>query len=503
MAIKSHNPTILSGVPRGGWAEFQKRRWCNRELGEDVPVAMCESKEKSTFCQPGDILIDDRRAAKFLWEQSGGVFIHHKSANLTIRKLKNIINSRCKVLLASSANSFSDVRKHSYNLRTTPSPPKTSQVHFTPQFSSRTSEEKLDIDGSDEVGSKVVRKGLILEDVCCMQEKEGVYHTDSNGDYDSNKAGDIGFVVCEDVYSCNRDGPETADFYTDMKNLNDLKIKNTAAERSDESEQYKLFDGFQETVNCLVALISFHLVAGAGNIFSQNNDFLLTFGTNDMVKTTVSLEFALKGLGWGEILKNDCTQVLYEQRFGSFDITKFPLFLDKIFGDKCFLWVRLVHLEFCLNRFKKRISMDDVEAYMSSSVVYRHMGDDNDDNNGGNNINNQNNNKNTNNDGNDSDDFNNLGNIKNNLNPDNANVTVMNNTEYQSNNTKQNTCNQTQNTNINIDEVGVSRNVHVFQCLKHIYAYHTACVWYDRVSGEVYFNLLVMIYLDNFFCTYN
>jgi hypothetical protein len=497
MAIKSHNPTILSGVPRGGWAEFQKRRWCNRELGENVPVAMCESKEKSTFCQPGDILIDDRRAAKFLWEQSGGVFIHHKSANLTIRKLQSIINSRCKVLLASSANSFSDVRKHPYDLRTTPSPPKTSQVHLTPQFSSRTSEKELDIDGSDEVGSKVVRKGLILEDVCGMQEKEGVYHTGSNEDYNSNKAGEIGFVVCEDVYSCNRDGPETADFYTDMKNLNDLKIKNTAAKRTDESEQYELFDGFQETVNCLVALISFHLVAGGGNIFSQNNDFLLTFGTNDIVKTTVSLQFALKDLGWGKVLKNDCSQVLYEQRFGSFDMTKIPLFLDKMYGDKCFLWVRLVHLEFCLNRFQKRISMDDVETYMSSSVVCRHMGDDNDDNNGGNNIYNQNSNRNDNNDGDNTDDNNNFDNIKNNAN--NANVNVTNNTQYHNNSTKQNTSNQTQNTNINIDEVGVSRNVHVFQCLKHIYAYDTACAWYDRVSREVYFNLVVLIYLCNLF----
>ena len=82
--IKEHNPIILSGIPRGGWAEVQKRRWCRRELGESVVVILCESRNKNRHCTSGDILIDDRRAARIPWEHSGGTFIHHKSANRTI-----------------------------------------------------------------------------------------------------------------------------------------------------------------------------------------------------------------------------------------------------------------------------------------------------------------------------------------------------------------------------------------------------------------------------------
>ena len=86
--IKLYNPLILSGVPRGGWAEDQKRKWCRRELGDDVTLITCESREKYAYCRNiGDILIDDRRAAGALWEKAGGIFIHHQSARRTIELL--------------------------------------------------------------------------------------------------------------------------------------------------------------------------------------------------------------------------------------------------------------------------------------------------------------------------------------------------------------------------------------------------------------------------------
>ena len=90
--IKLYNPQILSGVPRGGWAEDQKKKWCRRELGDHVTLITCESREKYTYCRNiGDILIDDRRAAGAMWEKAGGIFIHHQSARRTIELLETAL----------------------------------------------------------------------------------------------------------------------------------------------------------------------------------------------------------------------------------------------------------------------------------------------------------------------------------------------------------------------------------------------------------------------------
>lgn len=78
-------PIILTGTPRGQWAEVQKREWCRRELGEDIIVITCPSKDKykHRFSHIDDataismkanmqgqtsILIDDTLALKDAWE---------------------------------------------------------------------------------------------------------------------------------------------------------------------------------------------------------------------------------------------------------------------------------------------------------------------------------------------------------------------------------------------------------------------------------------------------
>ena len=89
-AIKGRKPTILTGVPYGGWAEPQKRCWVIKELGADVPVITCYSNAKHKYCpadSPGAILIDDNKNRKEAWEAMGGTFIHHTSSKDTIRKL--------------------------------------------------------------------------------------------------------------------------------------------------------------------------------------------------------------------------------------------------------------------------------------------------------------------------------------------------------------------------------------------------------------------------------
>lgn len=86
-------PTILTGLPFGKWAHPQKMEWCRRELGSDVPVITCMSREKAArarnVTRPAmvPLLIDDREKGRESWEALPGVFILHTSAENSIRSL--------------------------------------------------------------------------------------------------------------------------------------------------------------------------------------------------------------------------------------------------------------------------------------------------------------------------------------------------------------------------------------------------------------------------------
>lgn len=89
-AIKHLNPTILTGVPWGNWAPRQKKEWCARELGGLVPVITGFSRNKANHCKVGDILIDDKKATKALWEEAGGIYILHTSTKDSIKQMKEL-----------------------------------------------------------------------------------------------------------------------------------------------------------------------------------------------------------------------------------------------------------------------------------------------------------------------------------------------------------------------------------------------------------------------------
>lgn len=75
--IRQYNPIILTGVPAGKRASAveQKRRWCQRELGADVEVITCLTKEKPRYSLPGTLLIDDRADIQTAWQDNGGTFV--------------------------------------------------------------------------------------------------------------------------------------------------------------------------------------------------------------------------------------------------------------------------------------------------------------------------------------------------------------------------------------------------------------------------------------------
>lgn len=88
-AVKPLKPTVLTGVPSVFTEEASenKRRWIKKWLGEDVPIICCRSRDKSLHMQPGDIIIDDWDKHKSVWEQKGGIWILHQSAEQSVESL--------------------------------------------------------------------------------------------------------------------------------------------------------------------------------------------------------------------------------------------------------------------------------------------------------------------------------------------------------------------------------------------------------------------------------
>jgi 5'(3')-deoxyribonucleotidase len=73
--IKQYDPIILTGIPRNTKAAEQKRRWCARELGSDIQVITCSTKNKPQYCITDAVLIDDGSDNLNEWQLKGGKFI--------------------------------------------------------------------------------------------------------------------------------------------------------------------------------------------------------------------------------------------------------------------------------------------------------------------------------------------------------------------------------------------------------------------------------------------
>ncbi len=91
-AVEHLKPTILTGLPLGRWATPQKERWAAEHF-PGVPIITTMARQKHLHMDPGDVLVDDRENHRQLWEDAGGIFIHHRNARDTIRQLAEIYPS--------------------------------------------------------------------------------------------------------------------------------------------------------------------------------------------------------------------------------------------------------------------------------------------------------------------------------------------------------------------------------------------------------------------------
>jgi len=91
-AVKHLKPTILTGLPLGNWAAPQKIEWAAEHF-PGVPIITCMARDKHKHMHRGDVLVDDRENHRAAYEAAGVVFVHHKSAEDSLRQLAKIYPS--------------------------------------------------------------------------------------------------------------------------------------------------------------------------------------------------------------------------------------------------------------------------------------------------------------------------------------------------------------------------------------------------------------------------
>ena len=85
-AVRHLDPVILTGLPRGNWAADQKVRWAAQYFpGTRIITTM--ARDKRDHAKEGDVLVDDQLRHRHLWEEVGGVFVHHRNARRTLVEL--------------------------------------------------------------------------------------------------------------------------------------------------------------------------------------------------------------------------------------------------------------------------------------------------------------------------------------------------------------------------------------------------------------------------------
>ncbi len=86
-AVKHLDPIILTGLPRGNWAADQKMRWAAKHF-PGVRMITCMARDKRDHAREGDVLVDDNSKFRHLWEQAGGIFVHHRRAAQSLEELR-------------------------------------------------------------------------------------------------------------------------------------------------------------------------------------------------------------------------------------------------------------------------------------------------------------------------------------------------------------------------------------------------------------------------------
>ncbi len=85
-----HPRAVLTALPKTGKdaVDAQKRKWVKDHIDDQAKVITCMTVEKPNYCEPGDILIDDRAVNRDAWIAKGGTYIIHTTFNNTLAALR-------------------------------------------------------------------------------------------------------------------------------------------------------------------------------------------------------------------------------------------------------------------------------------------------------------------------------------------------------------------------------------------------------------------------------
>ena len=101
-AVEHLKPTILTGLPLGDWAAPQKVKWAAEHF-PGVPIITCMARDKHRHMKRGDVLVDDRENHRAAYEAAGVLFVHHTSAEDSLRQLAEIFPSVAEPVAARSS----------------------------------------------------------------------------------------------------------------------------------------------------------------------------------------------------------------------------------------------------------------------------------------------------------------------------------------------------------------------------------------------------------------
>ncbi len=87
-AVAHLHPVILTGTPLGNWAAPQKMRWAAEHFPEARMITTMARAKRDHMEAPGDVLVDDTLTYRHLWEEAGGVFVHHRSTRESLEELR-------------------------------------------------------------------------------------------------------------------------------------------------------------------------------------------------------------------------------------------------------------------------------------------------------------------------------------------------------------------------------------------------------------------------------
>ena len=88
-AVAHLDPIILTGLPLGNWAAPQKVRWADRHF-PGTRIITCMARDKYRHMKGADVLVDDRANHRGKWEDAGGIFVHHRDAQSSLKQLAEI-----------------------------------------------------------------------------------------------------------------------------------------------------------------------------------------------------------------------------------------------------------------------------------------------------------------------------------------------------------------------------------------------------------------------------